>query len=232
MKKHLSSAFTLIELLVVIAIIAILAAMLLPALSNARDKAKSTSCINQMKQISTGCLMYRNDYKILPANTSTPAVHYWTGMTAHAKYVPHNLFICPSRNSWGNRNFRKKTPSDVGDLASNNWKYPDYGMTYYVAKWMDGQIKNHSKRLWFGEVLAGDQTDEPIKQIGFYRIPDSGFANNGGWGNVVPVHGRIANLVWFDGHASSIQASTIGVTGAKDLMLRLKNEKALDNSEF
>ena len=67
MRRTRRSGFTLIELLVVIAIIAILAAILFPVFAQAREKARSTACTSNLKQISLSILMYAQDYdEILP----------------------------------------------------------------------------------------------------------------------------------------------------------------------
>jgi prepilin-type N-terminal cleavage/methylation domain-containing protein/prepilin-type processing-associated H-X9-DG protein len=105
--------FTLIELLVVIAIIAILAAILFPVFARAREKARQTSCLSNVKQISLGLLMYVQDYDETycwcccpPGGVSVPRWRPYSNTVGNIAYdglvMPYvknrQLFSCPSLN--------------------------------------------------------------------------------------------------------------------------------------
>ena len=98
MKQNL---FTLIELLVVIAIIAILAAMLLPALSSARDRARTASCANNMKQITTYLIIYcqENDDYVPAANANDSAWLSVINKTNPELLKMEKLLVCPASPS-------------------------------------------------------------------------------------------------------------------------------------
>ncbi|OGV54411.1 MAG: hypothetical protein A2017_03795 [Lentisphaerae bacterium GWF2_44_16] len=104
MKKRTKLVFTLLELLIVIAIITILAGLLLPALKSARERTKSISCANQMKQIGTAMHMYENDHNdwIIPVHwTEKGESRTWIQRIYYGDYIKKKspTFRCPAHTS-------------------------------------------------------------------------------------------------------------------------------------
>jgi len=144
--------FTLIELLVVIAIIAILAAILFPVFAQAREKARQTSCLSNLKQMGLGFMMYAQDYdETLPGIkfgnnpgegwpwTVFPGSVDWNGVFTHGvqPYIKNKqIFQCPSgteTNRWSGKN----------------------GMSYCYNEYMYNYYQNFSKLATLGNAPGG-----------------------------------------------------------------------------
>lgn len=127
------AAFTLIELLVVIAIIAILAAMLLPALAGARNRAKAAQCQSNLYQLSLCTQMYAGDWgDYLPVSWSTNATGGWYGFFQQLQpYLTADrpgVFFCPGYSWKGTGQPSPYNPPPLGGFNSNhaNYRYITY----------------------------------------------------------------------------------------------------------
>jgi len=214
------SAFTLIELLVVIAIIAILAAILFPVFAQAREKARSISCLSNFKQLGTAFQMYLQDYdeKVLPRYNAcpstgpapTPDAETLWDFTIQPYVKNKQIFVCPSAqnshfaDTWNTRGY----PSSGYNQTISGWYYPNASGCGDMILPTLSSIQVPVKNVMFMDSVPGDLL------LGYrgYLFGNTGInvpyttTSAGSYG---VRHTDGTNLAFFDGHAKWYKGSTL-----------------------
>ncbi len=220
---RVKQGFTLIELLVVIAIIAILAAMLLPALSAARESAKSSNCIGNLKQIQLGYAMYSgdNDGWLHPAAQKT---NYYTAWTL---YITDYVFgqKMGIGSTLGDAQYRDgKWKTYVCPSEAMGWGGDGYLFTHYT---INVHMVSHSfitDEATLGKGAFGSSAN-PVKPIQESKLVDPSKAvifmdnpsqNKGNYSILYLAHiagkerhggGKLMNYGFYDGHAEPLSVT-------------------------
>ena len=207
-------AFTLIELLVVIAIIAILAAILFPVFAQARESARRTACLSNMKQGDTALLIYTQDYdETLPSLTDDRSVSpsnridFWNVLQPYTK--SKDIFYCPDRTDTGcgYGQFAGIGQTDRCLGVGYNWgpiQFAGGGLLSTAGK--VGMVTVYTG-ISLAAILApadtftlGDTQDSP-----FYTISNPSIIYYvSGARNSALLHGGRFNMAYVDGHAKSL----------------------------
>lgn len=224
-------AFTLIELLVVIAIIALLAAILFPVFSRARENARKSSCANNLKQIGLGLLQYTQDFdetttfSFYGSAGDSNNVGNYKWMDAIYPYVKNeSLFTCPSDNAVNSRYvYHRRIPSGATGLPAEN--YGSYGLNGAYGAAGDNQTPPRSSAAYSVSLSSVGVPSQTVWVTDNNNAPTA--VNTGGsqgffWtnsaanpvisntsprqlNNIVERHLEFVNTLFCDGHVKSLK---------------------------